>query len=89
MNYFQEYLKIENITPKIRKQCEIILKKIQSGELIYPEKKIDKFIMVSERATKPMALYQKLMVAIFLTDVENSVNEEENGSSAKNDLLNS
>ncbi len=89
MNYFKEYLKIENVTPKIRKQCEDVLKKISSGELVYPEKKIDQFIMVSERATKPMALYQKLMVAIFLTDVENSVNEEENVSSVKNDLLNS
>lgn len=89
MNYFEEYLKIENIAPVIREQCESIMKKIQSGELIYPEKKIDKFIMAAERATKPMALYQKLMFAILLTDVENSVNEEENGSSAKNDLLNS
>lgn len=89
MNYFEEYLKIKNITPETREKCEIVLKKIHSGELVYPEKKIDKFIMISERATKPMALYQKLMLAIFFTDVENSVNEEENGSSAKNDLLNS
>lgn len=89
MNYFEEYLKIENISPVIRECCESILKKIQSGELIYPEEKINMFIMVRERATKPMALYQKVMFAIFLTDVENSVNKEENGSSQKNDLLNS
>ncbi len=89
MNYFEEYLKIENITLDFRKECESILKRIRSGELIYPEKKIDQFIMVCERATKPMALYQKLMIAIFCTKVENSVNEEENGSSQKNDLLNS
>lgn len=89
MNYFEEYLKIENIAPENREYCESILKKIRSGELIYPEKKIDLFIMASERSKKPMALYQKLMTAIFLTNVENSVNEEENGSSQKNDLLNS
>lgn len=89
MNYFEEYLKIANTTPALREQLENILKRIRSGELIYPEKKIDQFIMICERATKPMLLYQKLMTAIFWTKVENSVNEEENGSSAKNDLLNS
>lgn len=89
MNYFEEYLKIATTTPKIREQCESILKKIESGELIYPEEKIDQFIMLCERVTHPMPLYQKLMTAIFLTNVENSVNEEENGSSQKNNLLNS
>lgn len=89
MNYFEEYLKVATTTPAIQEQCESILKKIQSGELIYPEKKIDQFIMLCERVTHPMPLYQKLMTAIFLTNVENSVNEEENGSSQKNDLLNS
>ena len=44
MNYFEEYLKIENITPDFRKECESILNRIRSGELIYPEKKIDQFI---------------------------------------------
>lgn len=83
MNYFEYYLEVATTTPAIREQCEIILKKIQSGELIYPEDKIDKFIMVCERSTHPMPLYQKLMTAIFLTNVENSVNEEENGSSQK------
>lgn len=89
MNYFEYYLKVANTTPAIREQCESILKKIRSGELVYPEKKIDQFIMICERAAKPMALYQKLMVAMFWTNVENSVNEKENGSSPKNDLLNS
>lgn len=88
MNYFEEYLKIENITPDFRKECESILKRIRSGELIYPEKKIDQFIMVSERAKKPLMLYQKLMLAMFIVTVENSVNQKENGSSQKNDLLN-
>ena len=89
MNYFEEYLKIENIAPENRKYCESILKKIRSGELIYPEKKIDLFIMASERAKKPMALYQKLMLATFMTEYENGVYKKENGSSQKNDLLNS
>lgn len=89
MNYFEYYLKVVETTPAIREQCESILKKIRSGELIYPEDKIDKFILVCERSTHPMPLYQKLMTAIFLTNVENSVNEEDNGSSQKNDLLNS
>lgn len=89
MNYFKYYLEVETTTPAIREQLESILKKIRSGELVYPEKKIDQFIMICERAAKPMALYQKLMVAMFWTNVENSVNEEENGSSQKNDLLNS
>lgn len=89
MNYFDYYLKVAETTPAIREQCESILKKIQSGELIYPEKKIDQFILICERSTHPMPLYQKLMTAIFWTNVENSVNEEENGSSQKNDLLNS
>jgi hypothetical protein len=52
------------------------LKKIESGELIYPEEKIDQFILICERATHPLVLYQKLMIAIFWTNVENSVNEE-------------
>jgi hypothetical protein len=89
MNYFEEYLKIENITPDFRKECESILNRIRSGELIYPEKKIDLFIMAAERSKKPMALYQKLMLATFMTGVENGVNKKENGSSQKNDLLNS
>lgn len=89
MNYFDYYLEVATTTPAIRKQLESILKIIRSGELVYPEKKIDQFIMICERAAKPMALYQKLMVAMFWTNVENSVNEEENGSSQKNDLLNS
>jgi hypothetical protein len=89
MNYFDYYLKVAETTPAIRVQCESILKKIQSGELIYPEDKIDKFILVSERSKKPLALWQKLMLAILVTDVENSVNKEENESSPKNDLLNS
>jgi len=76
MNYFKYYLEIAETTPAIREQCESILKKIQSGELIYPEEKIDQFIMVCERSTHPMPLYQKLMTAIFLTNVENSVNEK-------------
>jgi hypothetical protein len=89
MNYFDYYLKVAETTPAIREQCESILKKIQSGELIYPEEEIDQFILVSERSKKPLALWQKLMLAILVTDVENSVNKEENGSSQKNDLLNS
>jgi hypothetical protein len=89
MNYFEIYLKMAKTTPVIREQCDSILKKIQSGELIYPEEKIDQFIIVCEKATHPLVLCQKLMTAIFLTNVENSVNEEENGSSQKNDLLNS
>jgi hypothetical protein len=89
MNYFEEYLKIENIAPENLEYCESILKKIRSGELIYPEKKIDLFIMAAERSKKPMALYQKLMLATFMTGVENGVNKKENGSSQKNDLLNS
>lgn len=89
MNYFEEYLKIENIAPENREYCESILKKIRSGELIYPEKKIDLFIMAAERSKKPMALYQKLMLATFMTGVENGVNKKENGSSQKNDLRNS
>lgn len=89
MNYFEIYLKMAKTTPVIREHCESILKKIQSGELIYPEEKIDQFILICERSTHPIPLYQKLMTAIFLTNVENSVNEEENGSSQKNDLLNS
>jgi hypothetical protein len=89
MNYFEYYLKAATTTPAIRKQCESILKKIRSGELIYPEKKIDLFIMAAERSKKPMALYQKLMIATFMTGVENGVNKKENGSSQKNDLLNS
>lgn len=89
MNYFEYYLEIAETTPAIREQCESILKKIRSGELIYPEKKIDQFIMICERSTHPMPLYQKLMTALFWTNVENSVNEEKNGSSQKNDLLNS
>lgn len=89
MNYFEYYLKAATTTPAIRKQCESILKKIESGELIYPEEEIDQFILVSERSKKPLALWQKLMLAILVTDVENSVNKEENGSSQKNDLLNS
>lgn len=88
MNYFDYYLKVAETTPAIREQCESILKKIQSGELIYPEEKIDQFIMVSERAKKPLMLYQKLMLAMFIMTVENSVNQKENGSSQKNDLLN-
>jgi len=76
MNYFEYYLKNSITTPPIRRQCENILKKIESGELIYPEEKIDQFIMVCERSTHPMPLYQKLMTAIFLTNVENSVNEK-------------
>ena len=88
MNYFEYYLEIAETTPAIREQCESILKKIQSGELIYPEEKIDQFIMVSERAKKPLMLYQKLMLAMFIMTVENSVNQKENGSSQKNDLLN-
>jgi hypothetical protein len=89
MNYFEYYLKVAETTPAIREQCESILKKIQSGELIYPEEEIDQFILVSERSKNPLALWQKLMLAILVTDVENSVNKEENGSSQKNDLLNS
>lgn len=89
MNYFEYYLKVAETTPAIREQCESILKKIQSGELIYPEEEIDQFILVSERSKKPLALWQKLMLAILVTDVENSVNKEENESSQKNDLLNS
>jgi hypothetical protein len=89
MNYFEYYLKVAETTPAIRKQCESILKKIESGELIYPEEEIDQFILVSERSKKPLALWQKLMFAILVTDVENSVNKEENESSPKNDLLNS
>jgi hypothetical protein len=89
MNYFEEYLKIENIALENLEYCESILKKIRSGELIYPEKKIDLFIMAAERSKKPMALYQKLMLATFMTGVENGVNKKENGSSQKNDLLNS
>jgi hypothetical protein len=89
MNYFDYYLKVAETTPAIREQCESILKKIQSGELIYPEEEIDQFILVSERSKKPLALWQKLMLAILFTDVENSVNKEENESSPKNDLLNS
>jgi hypothetical protein len=89
MNYFEYYLKVAETTPAIRDLCESILKKIQSGELIYPEEEIDQFILVSERSKKPLALWQKLMLAILVTDVENSVNKEENGSSQKNDLLNS
>lgn len=89
MNYFEEYLKIENINPENREYCESILKKIRSGELIYPEKEIDLFIMASERSKKPMALYQKLMLATFMTGVKNGVNKKENESSPKNDLLNS
>jgi hypothetical protein len=49
MNYFDYYLKVAETTPAIREQCESILKKIQSGELIYPEDKIDKFILICER----------------------------------------
>jgi hypothetical protein len=49
MNYFDYYLKVAETTPAIREQCESILKKIQSGELIYPEEEIDQFILVSER----------------------------------------
>jgi hypothetical protein len=45
--------------------------------------------MAAERSKKPMALYQKLMLATFMTGVENGVNKKENGSSQKNDLLNS
>jgi hypothetical protein len=82
-------LKVAETTPAIREQCESILKKIESGELIYPEEEIDQFILVSERSKKPLALWQKLMLAILVTDVENSVNKEENESSPKNDLLNS
>jgi hypothetical protein len=89
MNYFEYYLKVAETTPAIREQCESILKKIQSGELIYPEKKIDLFIMAAERSKKPMTLYQKLMLATYITGVENGVNKKENGSSQKNDLLNS
>ena len=89
MNYFEEYLKFKNILPENRKYCESILKKIRSGELVYPEKKIDQYILITERAKKPMALYQKVMLATFMTEVENSINKEENGSSQKNDLLNS
>lgn len=88
MNYFEYYLKVAETTPAIREQCESILKKIQSGELIYPEEEIDQFILISERSKKPLALWQKLMLAIIITDVENSINKEENGSSQKNDLLN-
>lgn len=83
MNYFEEYLKIENIAPENREYCESILKKIRSGELIYPEKEIDGLIMVSEMAKKPMALYQKLMLATFITGIENGANQKENGSSQK------
>jgi hypothetical protein len=83
MNYFEEYLKIENIAPENLEYCESILKKIRSGELIYPEEEIDQFILVSERSKKPLALWQKLMLAILVTYVENSVNKEENGSSQK------
>lgn len=89
MNYFEYYLIVANTTPAIREQCESILKKIESGELIYPEEEIDQFILVSERSKKPLSLWQKLMLAIFITDVENSINKEENESSPKNDLLNS
>jgi hypothetical protein len=89
MNYFEYYLKVAETTPPIRRQCESILKKIRSGELIYPEKKIDLFIMAAERSKKPMALYQKLILATFMTGVENGINKKENGSSQKNDLLNS
>ena len=89
MNYFEEYLKFNNILPENRKYCESILKKIRSGELIYPEKKIEQYIMITERAKKPMALYQKVMLATFMTEVENNINKKENGSSQKNDLLNS
>lgn len=76
MNYFEEYLKFNNILPENRKYCESILKKIRSGELIYPEKKIDQYILITERAKKPMALYQKLMLAMFIMTVENSVNQK-------------
>lgn len=89
MNYFEYYLKVANTTPAIREQCESILKKIESGELIYPEEEIDQFILISERSKKPLALWQKLMLAIFITDVENSINKEENENSPKNNLLNS
>lgn len=89
MNYFEYYLKVAETTPAIREQCESILKKIESGELIYPEEEIDQFILISERSKKPLALWQKLMLAILITDVENSINKEENESSPKNNLLNS